>query len=97
MNKQVKLDVLEFMKNIETKNMNTNNFVLEFFRYKNWKINENEIRNWISFESISRSRRYWLSQEKIWNLNLWLSRTETSRDTEQIYKNEFQRTPLGIF
>ena len=97
MNKQVKLDVLAFMRSVETKNMNTNTFVLDFFKFKFGDVKINEIKNWPSFESISRSRRYWLMIEKQGNLNLWLSRTEQSRDSQITYKEQFTRTPLWIY
>lgn len=89
MNKQVRFKVLNFMKNIKTEDMNTNEFIIEFFKYQNWSLSIYDLKKWISFESITRSRRYWL--------NNWFTRSEQSRDNEEIYKKEFQRTPLGIF
>ena len=97
MKNETKLDVLAFMRAVDTANLNTNNFVMDFYRYNYWEVNEHTIRNWISFESISRSRRYRLMQEKENNLNLWLSRSDKSKDTEQEYKNTFTRTPIWMY
>ena len=83
MNKEIKKDVLDFMLQVDTSKLNTNNFILDFFRYKYWNTDEYKIRNGASFESISRSRRYWLAQEKEW-LNLWLSRSDKTKDTDAI-------------
>lgn len=88
--KETKREVLDFMLQVDTSKLNTNNFILDFYNFKNWKIDIQDIRNWISFESISRSRRYRLEQEKVNNLNLWLSRSEISKDSEINYKNEFK-------
>lgn len=97
MNKEVREKVLAFMRAIDTHNLNTNNFVLDYYKYTKGEVNEYDIRNWVSFESISRSRRYRLAQEKLYNLNLWLSRDENSKDSEEEYKNTFTRTPIWMY
>lgn len=97
MNKEVKKDVLDFMLQVDTSELNTNNFVFDFFKFKYWNTNEYEIRNWASFESISRSRRYRLAQEKENNLNLWLSRSDKSKDSEVTYKEQFARVPIWLY
>ena len=96
MNKQTKQKVLLFMRRVDTTNLNSNNFVADYFNHFWWFTSET-FRLWDSVESITRSRRYWLMQEKENNLNLWLSRSDKSKDTEQEYKNTFTRTPIWMY
>lgn len=63
MKKWTRKDVLAFMESVETSDMNTNKFVITFFKeniHNAWNTSLwlEKIQNSYSFESIQRARRY---------------------------------------
>ena len=70
MKKQVKEQVLEFMTEVDTSEMNSNEFIIQFTEYINWYIwsydTLENLLNWPSVESITRSRRYVIKAHWIW-------------------------------
>lgn len=90
MKTKLKEKVLDFMLFCDTSNLNTNNFILDFYRFLNWEIDMYKVRNWPSFESISRARRYRLAHRED------LKRSEVTQDSEVQYKQEFTRVPVWI-
>lgn len=83
MKKQVKDQVLEFMKDNDTSEMNTNEFVFKFIQTLTWDsiLNYTQCIEAPSFESITRSRRWAIKTHWIWK--------RTKADTQETYIDEF--------
>ena len=90
MKNDVKDKVLAFMNSKETKELNSNEFILGYHKHDheiNWPKYSyfsfyNKFMNWPSVESILRVRRYAIK-------DYWFSK-RTNADTEEEYKQEFK-------
>ncbi len=92
MKNNIKNRVYYFMVNTETKDLNTNDFIIEFYKYEGWIIDISRIKNWASVESITRARRYWLEHRPD-----LVKRSDESRDNPEKYKEEFKKVPVWIY
>ena len=88
MQKNVKEQVLEFMTEVDTSEMNSNEFVIEFtqrwLEVSEWIDNYTTVElflKWPSVESITRSRRYIIKTHWIW--------VRTKADKEKDYIEEY--------
>jgi len=70
MKKWTREDILNFMIEIETSNLSTNEFIWEYMKFKNLAFNDIIVRcdfvNFASTEQISRCRRYVIKTHWIW-------------------------------
>ena len=75
--------VLEFMKETETSQLNSNEFVWEIFKRITWDsiINQEQFIFWPSVSWINRARRYIIKAYWIWK--------RTKADSEKKYIKEF--------
>lgn len=73
--------VLEFMKEVDTSEMNSNEFIFEMYENYFWKVTN--FKNWPSVESITRSRRKVISDYWFWK--------REKADTEKEYIETFAR------
>jgi hypothetical protein len=71
--------VIKFMTDRDTSNLNSNEFIFEYYKILTWDsiINETQFRYWPSTESITRLRRYIIQ-------NYWIGK-RTKADTESEY------------
>lgn len=83
MKANIKEEVERFMLNIETTNLNSNEFIVEFYQYRYWIEYLMDIKKLPSVESLTRARRKIISETENYE------RTWLSRDTEEVYVNEF--------
>ena len=86
MKKKILEKVLKFMKQVETNDMNSNQFVFEFLRWndKDFFSFTTRFLGWPSVESILRARRKVIA-------DYWIGK-RTKADTEKEYIGEFART-----
>lgn len=97
MKTDTKKQVLKFMQSVDTRFLNTNNFVADFYKFTNWAFSEDNLRYGVSVESLTRSRRYRIALEKAGYIKLGLSRDDISRDSEEIYKKIFNKEPIWMY
>jgi hypothetical protein len=76
------------MESVDTSDLSTNKFIVDFIRWEYKLVNQwnilTYIELWPSFESIVRSRRKVIADHGIWKRN--------KADTEEEYIEEFART-----
>ena len=90
MKNNVKESIKEFMNSQETKAMNTNEFIVFYFKYEHFlrapKYSHfslaNSLLRWVSVEWITRARRYAIKYD-------WFAK-RINADTEEEYKQEFK-------
>ena len=87
MKKEVKSKVLAFMESVDTSELSTNKFIVDFIRWEYKLVNQwnilTYIELWPSFESIVRARRFISANHWIWK--------RTKADKEKVYIKEYAR------